>query len=137
MKDVVENALKNHVFFGISILKGFWVDFERVLGGQNHRFSHFFRNFFDAKFTVQFGRQKIRRKKTILEAKRSILEAKMEGTQIVWVFFGEVSGMAEALSEARIRQYRWSAWWSFRRCVALPLLLCLSRSGFIGCCFRR
>ena len=63
MKDVVENALKNRVFFGISILKGFWVDFERVLGGQNPRFSHFFRCFFEVIFEARLGRAKNRPKR--------------------------------------------------------------------------
>ena len=58
MKDVVENALKNHVFFGASIWKGFG----RGLAGQNPRFSRFFRCFFEANFKGFFGRLKNRKK---------------------------------------------------------------------------
>ena len=63
MKDVVENTLKKRVFFGISILKGFWLDFGRVLGGQNPRFSHFFRCFFEVIFEARLGRAKNRPKR--------------------------------------------------------------------------
>ena len=35
LKDGFENAFKNHVFFGISIWKGFGEGFGRVLGHQN------------------------------------------------------------------------------------------------------
>ena len=63
MKDVVENAFKNHVFFGASIWKGFGEGFGRVLGGRNPRFSHFFRHFFEAKFRMQFGSAKNRKKR--------------------------------------------------------------------------
>ena len=48
--------------FGTSILEGFRKGFGRVLGSQNPRFSHFFRYFFDAKFRVQVGRAKNRKK---------------------------------------------------------------------------
>ena len=50
------------MFFGASILEGFWEGFGRVLGGQNPRFSHFFRYFFEANFGRRFGRR-INRKK--------------------------------------------------------------------------
>ena len=40
----------------------------------------------------------------ILEAKRAILEAKMEGNIFICRLLGEVGGMAEALSEARIER---------------------------------
>ena len=50
------------MFLGTSILKGFWKGFGRVLGGQNSWFSHLFRNCFDAKFGVQIGRAKNRKK---------------------------------------------------------------------------
>ena len=63
MKDVVENALKNRVFFGISILKGFWVDFGRVLGGRNPGFSYFFGCFFEVIFEARLGRAKNRPKR--------------------------------------------------------------------------
>ena len=55
--------MKNRMFFGTSILKGFWPRFGRGLGSQNHWFSHFFRCFFDAKFRLQLGRAKNRKKK--------------------------------------------------------------------------
>ena len=32
--------------------------FESILGGQNHRFSHFFRYFLEVNFEVRFGRRK-------------------------------------------------------------------------------
>ena len=62
MKDVVENAIKNRMFFGTSIWKGFGEGFGRVLGGQKSRFSRFFRCFFEAKIQVRFGSQKNREK---------------------------------------------------------------------------
>ena len=70
MKDVVENALKNHVFFGASIWKGFGEGFGRVLGGRNPRFSHFFRHFFEANFKAFFGRLKNRKKERQPEVAR-------------------------------------------------------------------
>ena len=54
---------KSYVFLDFDfegILGGFW----KVLGTQNPRFSHFFRYFFDAKFRVQLGRAKNRKKVT-------------------------------------------------------------------------
>ena len=48
------------MFLGTSILKAFWEDFGRVLGGPNPRFSHFFRCFFEVNFEVRFGRAKNR-----------------------------------------------------------------------------
>ena len=50
------------MFLGTSILGGFWEDFGRALGGQNPRFSHFFRCFFDVIFQARFGRAKNREK---------------------------------------------------------------------------
>ena len=50
------------MFWGTSILRGFGEGLGRVLGGQNPRFSHLFRNFFVAKFRMQFGRAKNRKK---------------------------------------------------------------------------
>ena len=50
--------MKNCMFFGNSFLNGFWQDFGKVLGGQNHLFSQFVRHFFDAKFRMQVGRAK-------------------------------------------------------------------------------
>ena len=41
-----EKSLKKCIFFGTSILEGFWQSFGRRFGGQNPRFSHFFRCFF-------------------------------------------------------------------------------------------
>ena len=49
--------------FGTSILEGFRMSFGRVLGGQNPRFSHFFRCFFVVVFEARFGRRKNRAKK--------------------------------------------------------------------------
>ena len=54
--------MKKCRFCGTSILKAFWMDFGRVLGGQNPRFSHFFRCFFDIIFQARFGRRKIDQK---------------------------------------------------------------------------
>ena len=51
------------MFVGTSILNGFSKGFERVLGGQNLRFSHFFRCFFHVIFEVRFGKAKKTRKK--------------------------------------------------------------------------
>ena len=62
MKNVVENAFKNRVFVGISILIAFLMDFGRVLGAQNPRFSHFFGCFFEAFFKQRFGKAKIAKK---------------------------------------------------------------------------
>ena len=41
---------------------GFWKGFGRALGGQNPRFSQFFRCFFDVIFQARFGRRKNREK---------------------------------------------------------------------------
>ena len=54
--------MKNRIFFGTSILSGFWEGFGRVLARQNPRFSHFFRCFFDIIFQARFGRRKNRPK---------------------------------------------------------------------------
>ena len=54
--------MKDLMFFGTSILEEFWEAFGRVWGGQNHRFSQFFRCFFDIKFGTLFGEQKIAKK---------------------------------------------------------------------------
>ena len=62
MKDVVENALKNRMFFGTSIWKGFGKGFGKVLGGQKPRFSHFFGCFFEAFFKLRFGKPKVAKK---------------------------------------------------------------------------
>ena len=48
------------MFFGTSILKAFWEDFGRVLGGQNPQFSQFFREKTEAKNKKKFGRVKNR-----------------------------------------------------------------------------
>ena len=55
LKDGFENAFKNHVFFGISIWKGFGEGFGRVLGHQNPRFSRFFRCFLEVIFEARSG----------------------------------------------------------------------------------
>ena len=55
-------AFKICMFFETSIWEGFWEGLGRVLGGQNPWFSKFFRHFFDAKFRVQLGRAKTRKK---------------------------------------------------------------------------
>ena len=54
--------MKNRMFFGTSILDGFWEGFGRGLGGQNPQISHFFRCFFDVIFQARFGRRKNREK---------------------------------------------------------------------------
>ena len=54
--------MKNCMFFGTSILDGFWEGFGRVLGRQNPRFLHFFRCFFEAFFKQRFGKAKIAEK---------------------------------------------------------------------------
>ena len=46
--------------FGTSILEGFREGFGRVLGGQNPRFSHFFRRFFESNFEARLGKAKNR-----------------------------------------------------------------------------
>ena len=48
------------MFCGTSILKAFWMDFGRVLGGQNPWFLHFFREKTQAKNKMIFGRLKNR-----------------------------------------------------------------------------
>ena len=48
------------MFFGTSILKAFWADFGRVLGGQNPWFLQFFREKMEAKNKMIFGRLKNR-----------------------------------------------------------------------------
>ena len=55
-------SMKNRMFFGTSILIGFWEGFGTGLGGPNHQFSNFFRCFFDVNFDMHFGRRKIRSK---------------------------------------------------------------------------
>ena len=54
--------MKNRMIFGTSILSGFLEGFGKGLGGQNPRFSHFFRCFFDIIFQARFGRRKNRPK---------------------------------------------------------------------------
>ena len=61
-KNIEQKSMKNRMFFGTSILKGFWKGFGRVLGSQNPRFSHIFRCFFDVIFQARFGRRKNREK---------------------------------------------------------------------------
>ena len=48
------------MFFGTSILKAFWEGLGMVLGGQNPRFSHCFREKTQAKNKKKFGRPKNR-----------------------------------------------------------------------------
>ena len=48
------------MFFGTSIWEAFWNGFGRVLGGQNPRFSPFFREKMEAKNMMIFGRLKNR-----------------------------------------------------------------------------
>ena len=59
-KNIEQKSMKNRMFFGTSILIGFWEGFGRGLGGQNPRFSHIFRCFFDVVFQARFGRRKNR-----------------------------------------------------------------------------
>ena len=62
LQGLLKKALKSYMFFGTSIWKGFGVGFGRFLGGQNHRFSYFFRCFFEANFEQHFRRPKNRKK---------------------------------------------------------------------------
>ena len=62
MLSLYEKCTKKHCFFGPSIWKGFWWGTGRVLGGQNPRFSHFFRYFFVVVFEARFGWRKNRPK---------------------------------------------------------------------------
>ena len=54
--------MKNRMFFGTSILDGFWEGFGRGLGGQQPLFSHFFQFFFDVKIGRRFENAKIEKK---------------------------------------------------------------------------
>ena len=71
-----QKSLKNLMFVGTSILKAFWMDFGRVFGGQNPRFSAFFREKMEAKNKMIFGRQKNRilrpQEQIAGEARRSV-----------------------------------------------------------------
>ena len=58
-----QKSMKNSMFFGTSILDGFWEGFGKVLGSQNPWFSHFFRCFFEAFFQQFLGRPKNRKKR--------------------------------------------------------------------------
>ena len=62
--------------FGTSILEGFRMGFGRVLGGQNLRFSQFFREKMEAKNKMIFGRLKNRilrpQKQIADEVRRSV-----------------------------------------------------------------
>ena len=64
------------MFCGTSILKALRTVFGRVLGGQNPRFSHFFREKMEAKNKMIFGRQKNRilrpQKQIADEVRRSV-----------------------------------------------------------------
>ena len=62
-RKIAQKSMKNCMFFGTSILRASWHDFERVLGGQNRRFSHFFRCFFEVVFEARSGRAKNRPKR--------------------------------------------------------------------------
>ena len=62
MLNLYEKCTKKRCFFGPSIWRAFWEGLGRVLGGQNPRFSHFFRCFFDIIFQARFGRRKNRPK---------------------------------------------------------------------------
>ena len=56
-----QKSMKNCMFFGTSILDGFWEGFGEVLRRQNPWFSHFFRYFFEAFFQHFSGRPKNRK----------------------------------------------------------------------------
>ena len=45
----MQKSMKNRMFFGTSILRGFCTRFGKIVEGQNPRFSHFFRCFFNLK----------------------------------------------------------------------------------------
>ena len=63
-KEKIEHkSMKNGMFLGTSFLSAFWRGFGRVLGGQNPRFSHFFRCFFEVNFKARSGRAKNRPKR--------------------------------------------------------------------------
>ena len=66
------NRWKKGIFLGTSILNGFWEGLGRVLGGQNHQFSHFFRCFFEAKFEARFRSAKNRPKRPKRHRKRKL-----------------------------------------------------------------
>ena len=92
------------MFFGTSILKAFWEDFGRVLGGQNPRFSHFFRCFFEANFEARFGREKNRPKWPHGRRKR-IFGAAIRSSQGSW---GEKKrGESRTLWPELFRQVLW------------------------------
>ena len=62
-----------------------FIDFGRILGGfGDPRFSHFFRHFFDAKFRVQLGRARNRKKKP-QDNRFPLLGA---GSAVVWRLLG-------------------------------------------------
>ena len=67
---VDRKSMKISMFFGTSISEAFWKDFGRVLGGQNPRFSHFFRCFFDVNFEERFRRAKNQPKRPNKSRKR-------------------------------------------------------------------
>ena len=60
MKKIEPKSMKNRMFFGTSILIGFWEGFGKGLGHQNPRFLHIFRCFFDVVFQARFERRKKR-----------------------------------------------------------------------------
>ena len=62
-KNVEQKSMKICMFFGTSLLNGFWEGLRRVLGGLNPWVLHFFRYFFEAKFRLPFGRTKNRKKR--------------------------------------------------------------------------
>ena len=57
-----KHASHNSMFFETSILNGFWEGFTKGLGGQNPRFSDFFRCFVDVILQEQGERRKNRKK---------------------------------------------------------------------------
>ena len=57
-----QKSMKNHMFFGTSILKAFWKDCGQVLEGQNHWFFAFLEEKSEANFKVLFERPKNRKK---------------------------------------------------------------------------
>ena len=125
-KKIEQKSMKNRMFFGTSILKGFWRGFGRVLGGRNPRFSHFFRHFFEAKFRMQFGSAKNRKKRrqNDLRLRFGVAAAvcaalggrKKDGGKATWQAFWH-----ESLA--------WNLGYAFKECIFGTWTLYLARSA--------
>ena len=62
MEGLLKKTLKNHMFLGTSIWKGFGVGFGRFLAAQNVRFSHLFNVFLKPNLSCVSDRLKIEKK---------------------------------------------------------------------------